>query len=262
MIYEERTYTLYPGMIPAFLEVYEKRGTLLNWLSRAVDGSFNLIPGATYVTQVEAYSLDVGGPPPAKVGAFFPAPYAGQRGAAIQTAMKQAELHPEIKQPQLQAFFSAMVAGTDFAQMSPVVQQVAVALLPHPEVAKLQPSSSLVSQRGLMSILKGQLQAHGVSGDIAKGEADLQRTTGYSDARTLLGPPAAPSIIIPEQPGSWALMPGGFYVRYLPESPSKIDIEVYVLDTVKSARFDPTLYVAVLGATPSQRLGITMRSPQ
>ena len=26
MIYEERTYTLYPGAIPAFLDAYEKRG--------------------------------------------------------------------------------------------------------------------------------------------------------------------------------------------------------------------------------------------
>jgi hypothetical protein len=26
MIYEERTYTLYPGTVPAFLDAYEKRG--------------------------------------------------------------------------------------------------------------------------------------------------------------------------------------------------------------------------------------------
>jgi hypothetical protein len=26
MIYEERTYTLYPGSVPAFLDVYEQRG--------------------------------------------------------------------------------------------------------------------------------------------------------------------------------------------------------------------------------------------
>jgi transcriptional regulator with XRE-family HTH domain len=66
--------------------------------------------------------------------------------------------------------------------------------------------------------------------------------------------------------GSWAQMPGGFYVRYLPESYSKTKLQVIVpeaamehVDPKAPLTFDPTQYLAVHVGTPAQRLGITLR---
>ncbi|MCP6768682.1 hypothetical protein NL529_27965, partial [Klebsiella pneumoniae] len=60
--------------------------------------------------------------------------------------------------------------------------------------------------------------------------------------------------------GSWAQMPDGFYVRYLPETRALIKLQLIVPETVSAGTvFDPTQYLAVLGQVPSDRLGITLR---
>jgi hypothetical protein len=225
---------------------------------RADDGSFVLEEGA-YETTVEGYLLDLGAQP-TKPGAFFPAPFKGARSQIVQAALKQAELHPELSQGDLQGLISAVVANADIEVMSGPLQQAAVTLLTHDQLKQLQGASTEhAAQNALGGILRGQLHKYGIDKQIDQTQAKIESTAGYQNAAGVMANVAVqPVSILPTARGSWVLMPGDFYVRYLPEGNSKVLLQVMVAPG-KHATFDPTAYVLVLGATPSMRLGITVR---
>jgi hypothetical protein len=230
-------------------------------LNRADDGSFILETGA-FEAYVEGYLLNYG-PPPTKEGAFFPAPFKGQRAKIVQAALKQAELHPEIPQAAIQALLGAIIANADIENMASPLQQAALTLLPQDQLKQLQGATAAhAAQRALGGILRDQMKKHGIDQKIDAEQAAIGNSAGYKDVAGVMGNIAVqPISMLPTLKGSWVLMPGNFYVRYLPDGFSKVRVQVMVKDVDKAhpLTFDPTAFVAVLGATPSQRLGITMR---
>jgi hypothetical protein len=122
-----------------------------------------------------------------------------------------------------------------------------------------------------------QLSAAAQTKSAEDGVMDLlnKRVRGASAPRQEAQPAAvAPTLprggdVDPQLPvarGTWTQMPGGFYVRYLPEGWSRIRIQVMVpeaaledADPKAPLTFDPTQYLAVLAQAPAQRLGVTLR---
>jgi hypothetical protein len=228
---------------------------------RANDGSFVLEEGA-YEAHVEGYLLDMG-LQQTKPGAVFPAPFKGARAQIVQSALKQAELHPELSQADLQGLISAVVANADIEAMSGPLQQAAVTLLTRDQLKQLQGASvEHAAQRALGGILRGQLDKYGISKKADQAQLKIESSSGYQNAAGVMANVAVqPISILPTARGSWVLMPGDFYVRYLPEGYSRVLMQVMV-PPGKKATFDPTAFVLVLGATPSMRLGVTVRTVQ
>jgi len=228
----------------------------LGKLSRTQDGSFVLKRGF-YELYVESYYFDVPVGDSMTKGAFFPAPIKGERGTPINTILKQAETHPEISQQAIEQLLIAVNSGTPLEKMPTAVQQTAVILLGGDASTQLSAAAQAkTAENGVMDFLNKRVGG----GTAAKQEAQPA--------------PVAPTLprggdIDPSQPvvrGTWTQMPGGYYVRYLPEGWSRIRIQVMVpeaaleqADPKQPLAFDPTQYLAVLAQAPAQRLGVTLR---
>jgi hypothetical protein len=68
--------------------------------------------------------------------------------------------------------------------------------------------------------------------------------------------------------GTWAEMPAGFYLRYLPEAAGRTRVQIFVpgaalrlADANHPLVFDPTRYLAILSQSPYERIGIALRQP-
>jgi hypothetical protein len=224
-------------------------------LDRTDDGSFILKAGM-FEAYLESYPLDFDASL-STIGGFYPAPIKGRRAPVIAAVLKQAELHPEVAQGDIQALLGWIVGGADLEKMPPQVQQTAARILPRETLALLQGATA--ANNGAEAIL-GYINSRA-----SKGAQLHQNTTGAS-GQGGGDSPSSPSSYLPVARGTWAQMPGGFYVRYLPQRPGKTILQVMVPDTAIAQAdpsaplvFDPTQYLAVCGQSQGLRLGITMR---
>jgi hypothetical protein len=130
------------------------------------------------------------------------------------------------------------------------VQQTAGRILPRELVAEIQGSvQAKAAQKALMVWLK----TRGVKLPFAAPSAT----------------PAVAAVAVAPNPaftrGTWAGMPGGWFVRYTPDGCSKTRVQIIVPDTAFAEEgdavpvFDPTAFVAVYMASPQMRLGVTLR---
>ena len=223
--------------------------TALTKLRRLDDGQFVLQPGF-FELSAESFSLEPGDCGSRTAAAFLPAPIRGRRSEIVAAVLKNTELHPEIAHNDIQALLWAIAAGTDFEKMPPAVQQTAGRILPHELVAELRGTvQAKAAQKALMVWLK----TRGVKLPFAPSAA---------------APTAAPVPVAPNPAftrGTWVGMPGGWFVRYTPDSCSRTRVQIIVPDTAFAEEgdavpvFDPTAFVAVYMASPQMRLGLTLR---
>lgn len=238
-------------------------------LERADDGAFILKPGI-YEAYVESYSLEPYDPGYGRGSAFFPAPIKGRRAKVISDILKYAEVHPDIPQAIIQNLLGLTVFGTDLEKMPAPTQQAAAKLLPSEALGMLHAAMQAeTTKRTIISILGGRIGANAkaaqdITGAVAKAKQLDQQygvTQTVKDMASSQGVPIATMAR-----GSWVQMPGGFYLRYLPENYVKTRLQIIVpeaamqgVDSKTPLTFDPTRYLAVHTGTPAQRLGITLR---
>jgi hypothetical protein len=242
-------------------------------LPRNDDGAFILQKGI-FEMVVESFSLEPFDPGSYRGMAFFPAPIKGRRAKIISEILKYAELHPDVPQPYIQMLLGHTVLGTDLEKMPAPAQQAAQKLLPKDTLLMLHGASQAkVLGDRLLKALGRQVGASNgkaaqqITGAVTK-EQEIDKTFGItSTISTLKSSGGAGAVSADSAPrGTWALMQGGFYVRYLPESYVRTKLQVIVpeaamegVDPKKPLTFDPTQYLAVHVGTPAQRLGITLR---
>jgi hypothetical protein len=261
--------TLTTGMADAILSdtldpsVSPKAFASLFSLPRTNDGSFILQPGF-YEASVESYYFDNQDNTLPRVGAYFPAPIKGRRAAIIASVLKQSELHPGISQLAVQQLISAIYAGISMEKMPPQTQQTAVVILPH-DVARQLQASVQAKNFGKTVIEYLDKRAGGVTqaAPAPVVSPSQQQPLGITSEPVDAPQSDAPS---PVARGTWTQMPGGFYVRYLPESCTQIRVQIMVpglapslADPAHPLTFDPPQYLAVLAQAPGQRLGVTLR---
>ena len=242
----------------------------LSDLSRNSDGAFVLERGL-YEAVVESYPLDSGAPSAGGFAGFVPATARGSGAEAIRTLLKYAELHPEVGSADIQQTLSALATGANYADWPAQVRKVASAILP---AAVLQPYQAAAQvRRGnqkTLSELGQKLDKAAAMNPKLKNADDLKNSFGSGAQKPAqsAAAPAAPQATAQAQPvprGTWLEMPGGFYLRYLPEGANRMRIQLFVPDTALVAAkgtgltFDPTEYVALLSQAPFSRVGITLR---
>jgi hypothetical protein len=239
-------------------------------LDRTAEGAFILQSGI-YEAYLQSYTLafnDAGQPRP---DGFFPAPIKGSRASVIAAILKYAELHPEVAQPAIQLLLSYTVNGTDLDKMPKPVQQAAERLLPKETLLKLRAGGKAKSvEDKLLKILGRKIGSDPtitkeVGGAVAK-EKQIDQQVGISGAVADLKTSSKPFAAGSTARGTWAQMPGGFYVRYLPDAAARTRLQVIVPETAmegvkpdKPLTFDPMQYVAVHAGAPPQTLGLTLR---
>jgi hypothetical protein len=235
----------------------------LTSLERSDDGAFILQAGI-YEAYLQSYTLDANDVNLPKAGGYYPAPIKGRRARIVASLLKESELHPDVPQGEIQQLLLFIVQGLDLEKMPPAFQQTAMRVMSKEALRQLQGAAMAGAiEKSLMDILNQR---------IAKDKNAREITAEMNDAgkQAQQNAAAAPQDITagysePVQRGTWAQMPGGFYVRYLPDGYMKTRLQVIVPDAAiagaKSAlTFDPTAYLAVLAGTPQERIGITLRT--
>ena len=244
-------------------------------LPRRDDGAFLLNVGI-FEAYVQSYSLDPGERNWQRGAAFYPAPVKGRRARVIGDVLKQIELHPDVPQDAVQQLLWAIVQGTDFEKMPAPMQQTAARILPKESLALLQgaTAANALTNR-LLGIVNNRLaKDKQLQKDVAEAQAkarQLDQEYGISDTVNGVKEASASQTIatagdvVPR--GTWAPMPGGFYVRYLPEGYARVRLQVIVpqaaidgADPKTPLAFDPTQVLAVYCQTPPQRTGISLRA--
>ena len=223
----------------------------LTSLERNDDGAFALKPGF-YEASVQSFALDPGTTNITKPSGYYPAPIKGRYAKVLASLLKNAELHPDITQPELQQLVFSVAAGTDLEKMPPPVQQIALRALPKDTIKALQGAAQADAfNKALMDAINRK-----IAGDHNAQQAIANMQQGAENARQQAEMNALSEPVVR---GAWAQMPGGLYVRYLPEGYTRTKLQLIVPETVSTATFDPTQYLAVLGQVPSERLGISLR---
>jgi hypothetical protein len=233
-------------------------------LDRTDDGAFILKAGI-FEAYVQSFTLDTGDSLATKAGGYYPAPIKGKRARIVADLLKQAELHPDVPQPDIQALLLAIVQGANLEQMTPALQQTAARVLPQDTLSLLQGATQArAAEKALMNILNKRLSkdktAQQKAGEISQAQQQAAVLTPPADFKS------EAEAAMPVARGTWAQMPGGFYVRYLPEGFMKTRVQVIVPDAAIAQAdpanplvFDPTLYLAILCQAPAERLGLTLR---
>jgi hypothetical protein len=242
-------------------------------LPRTDEGAFILKPGI-YEAYLESFSLEPFDPGTPRGMAFFPAPIKGRRATVISETLKYAELHPDVQQGYVQMLLGYTVLGTDLDKMPVFAQQAAAKLLPkktllllHAETQKLKLRKKILTTLGREIGASNGKAAQQIAGAVTK-EQQIDKTFGVTSTLSAMKASGTAGAISADSAprGSWAEMPGHFYVRYLPESYSKTKLQIIVpeaafehVDPNAPLVFDPTQYLAVHVGTPAQRLGISLR---
>lgn len=232
----------------------------LTSLDRTDDGSFILKPGM-YEAYVQSYTLDAGDPNTMKPGGYYPAPIKGTKAKIVAAVLKQIELHPDVAQGDVQQLLFSIVQGTDLEKMSPVIQQIAVRVLPKDIIRQMQGATQAKAvEESLMNLLNQRIAKDPKAAQQMAQWKQMQQQQAANSTFSV-----DPATAEPVLRGTWAQMPGGFYVRYLPEGFMKTRLQLMVPDAAVNAdaktplTFDPTQFLAVLAGAPPERIGVSLR---
>jgi hypothetical protein len=265
--------TIHPDTLPPSID--PKAVEPLSKLPRRDDGAFLLRVGI-FDIYVQSYSLDPGERNWQRGAAFYPAPIKGRRAKVIADVLKHAELHPDVPQDAVQQLLWTIVQGTDFEKMPAPLQQTAARILPKESLSSLQgaTAANAITNR-LLGIVNNRLSKDKqIQKDVSDATGKLKQLDqeyGVTDTVNAVKEASASQTVatagdvVPR--GTWAQMPGGFYVRYLPEGSAHVHVQVIVpqaamdgADPKTPLAFDPTQVLAVYTQTPPQRLGISLRA--
>lgn len=237
-------------------------------LPRVPDGSFILKAGI-FEAYVQSYSLEPFDQGWGRASAFFPAPIKGRRAKVVSEILKYSELHPDVPQAYIQNLLGLTVYGMDLEKMPAQTQQAAVQILPKETLLLIKGAAQAKSmEKTLLGILgrkvpKPMQQAAGAAATAQQIDNQFGITKTVTDLKTNS---ESKEFTASGERGTWVQMPGGFFVRYLPEGYAKTRLQVIVpeaamegVDPKKPLTFDPTQYLAVHAGTPAQRLGISLR---
>jgi hypothetical protein len=236
-------------------------------LTRVPDGSFILKAGI-FEAYVLSYSLEPYDQGWGRASAFFPAPIKGRRAKVISDILKYSELHPDVPQMYVQNLLGLTVYGTDLEKMPAPTQQAAARILPKETLLLLKGSAEAKKLRDILLGTLGKKLPKPMQQTAEAATKIQQLSDRYGISKTaaeLKTNSESKEFTASGERGTWVQMPGGYFIRYLPEGYAKTRLQVIVpeaamegVDPKKPLTFDPTQYLAVHAGSPAQRLGISL----
>ena len=201
-------------------------------LARKGNGAFILQPGLWEQT-LQSYCLRAGTYAPGQGDGYLYAPAKGSRAAAIRAILAASVNHPEIVQSDIQMLLWAVLSRVNVSKMPPKMQAVARVLLPASEIRAIDADALEVIGaaertrlfRGLPAPIRKVLEV----------ESDLRyrfyrANVNYAEIERI----AVLSGVAPEdnankiRRGQWSRHPGGYYIRYFPDSFTKTRVQILV----------------------------------
>lgn len=199
-------------------------------LARTSSGAFVLQPGL-WEGEFESYCLRPATWAPGAGDGYLWAPIRGARAGAISTILRSSAQHPNVPQSDIQMLLWAILSKTRVSEMSPKLQAAARALLPAGEIDAIN-----VNGLQVMGIADRTRLFRNVTGPIKQVleiESELREQFSRGNANydqiekiaILAGaPPAQNRNAI--QRGQWSRAPGGYFVRYFPDTFARMKVQV------------------------------------
>lgn len=200
-------------------------------LARTANG-FALQPGL-WEGSFDSFCLRTATWAPGAGDGYLWAPIKGARSNAISTILRNTASHPRIPKGDIQMLLWAILSRTRVNEMPPTLQAAARALLPASEINAINVSGLQVLDvadrtnlfRGVTAPVRQALE---IESDLRyqfsranANYAEIERIAVLSGAP----PPANRNAI---KRGQWSRHPGGYYVRYFPDSFANMRMQVFV----------------------------------
>ncbi len=209
------------------------QGKPLSSLKRGPQGGWLLKPGL-YSGDVRSYCLHAGTYGPTRGDGYLYAPLKGKRSGIIRKILHNSADHPDLSQQDVQSLIWALESRTKFSDLSPGYQRTASTLLSPEDILELNGASlDYISQQyqdqifGKMSdtlrpIYEAQNSLRGLLTQTDTPFEQLERVA------VLSGDPPKDKNSREIPAGRWSLHPGGYFVRYVPQTYSETRLFLYV----------------------------------
>lgn len=209
-------------------------------LPRTSTGAFILQPGLWEAT-FESYCLRAATWAPGAGDGYMWAPIKGARANTISTILRSSARHPNIPRNDIQLLLWAILSKTRVSDMPPKLQAAARALLPAGEINSINVNGlqvlDVAERINLFRSVTGPMrQALEVESSLryefSRGNANYEQIEKIA---VLAGAPPAQNRNAIRR-GQWSLAPGGYFVRYFPDSFASTKVQVLKPAPVKIVR--------------------------
>ncbi|MGY4539282.1 hypothetical protein ACVW0P_003716 [Mucilaginibacter sp. UYNi724] len=247
---------------PSYLDGQQPQPLYL--LPKAPGGGFKLCAGFFEMTN-KSYCLHAGTRGPSKGDGYMLAPVLGPKSNVVILILKHAELHPNVKQHDIQVLLWAIIARTRFVDMGTDIKLTANTLLSPQELLMLEGGALGVLPASLMDKAKGQLPSaiqsifeaeNNIRRLAASGNSSYEEMEKYA---VLAGIASQPDPDVPS--GTWSLHPDGYYIRYFPSGYSITRVQIFVPQELVSTKpgliYDAPNGIACPANVGAQRLAQT-----
>ena len=218
---------------------------------------FTLSPGFYHGT-FKSFCLKAGTYGPSKGDGYLYAPLAGKKADLVYSLIANWENHPEIQQYDVQVLLWAIIAKTNISKMSPEMQATAAVLLSNKDISTLKNSALDFLTGEALSKLTDNLPEPARTIAIKENELRsklYEANASYDQIANIAVLAGAAPVNSGFPRGIWTYHPDGYYIKYLPQSYTQTEIEIYVPATISMIHFLPVGDVAVPASTEAQRLG-------
>ncbi|MCX7877618.1 MAG: hypothetical protein N2510_03135 [Ignavibacteria bacterium] len=200
-------------------------------------GNYNseLGPGYYRMT-IQSYCLKAGTHGPTKGSGHLIAPLKGKLDNIVENILTRSANHPEIAQRDIQLLLWAIIAGAKFTDLDPGLQMRVKPLLTEAEIVQLSvgikdiPLDLLPDD--VKSVARFYKDLRAKITDPSSSFEDIERMAVISGE--------APSQYLKKQidPGNWAYIGDGFYMRLMPVKYSQSILELYRPESVNIQKDD------------------------
>lgn len=187
-----------------------------------------------YRLTVQSYCLKAGTHGPTKGAGHLIAPIKGKMDDIVINILTRSADHPNIAQKDIQLLLWAIIAGAKFTDLNPDLQLRVRPLLTETEIAELSigikdiPLDILPDE--VRSTVKFYKDLRSKITDPSSSFEDIERMA------VLSGEPPSSHLKKQVNPGNWAYIGDGFYMRMMPEGYQKSVLEFYRPETVNITR--------------------------
>lgn len=223
------------------------------------DGAIILVPGF-YEADFKSYCLQPGTPDPSPRDAYGQQLLNTYHRDMVETVLRQSLVKTNLEQKNIQLLLWSIVSGSSYDKLPAKVQYTAGQLLSRKQLFELRGGVT-----GMLKQMTNYIPNN--SGDIAAIKGLFEKGINSYEEFEKIAVRHEPSIITdPDyRRDQWNWQPGGFFIRYYPDSYKQVKVQVYVPENVtntsanaagKYLLFDPVLLMAAPANSNAQHLGI------
>jgi hypothetical protein len=220
-----------------------------------------LLKPGFYSFKAKSFCLKAGTYAPSKGDGYLYAPVKGPKEEIVTSIIKNWKENPEIEQTKVQCLLWAIIAHTKFKNLPIELQQVALKLLTKEQILDLTNKGldflpQNVIDKATAELPKPVRLVMDAENKIRE-RFNSSSSYNYQEIEKIAMLAGLNNEVSEIERGTWGLHPKGYYISYLPNGYSSVEVHIYVPDVIKEVYYLPSDDVAVPASTGSQRLAIS-----